>query len=239
LGTEGAGAPPAGPQSPPSPPLDLDALVRRAHAAAGRSVGELAKAHGYRVPTRLGQHKGFIGQLLEVVLGADAGSESRPDFTGLGIELKTLPIRDTGVPTQSTFVCKATIDGTDSFEFKDTALWHKLSCVLFFPVQGEAAIPLIARRFGTPFLWRPEGAEAARLEADWRALTGRIRAGELEQITGHDGEVLQLRPKAMNASERSLGIGAEGWLVPMPPRGWYLRPQFTRELIARAFDLDI
>ncbi len=220
---------------PPRSPEDLGTLVARARRVAGRSVAELARASGYRVPAQLSRHKGFVGQLLEVVLGADAGSESRPDFTRLGVELKTLPIRADGTPTQSTFVCKAQIDGSEPFEFQSTSLWHKLACVLFVPVEGDPAIALGARRFGMPFLWRPDGGDIARLEADWRAIAGRIRAGELEQVTGHDGEVLQLRPKGLDGRERVMGIGAEGWLVPMPPRGWYLRPAFTASLIARAF----
>jgi DNA mismatch repair protein MutH len=224
-----------GPTEPPGSPEDLDTLVGRAFRVAGRSVAELARSAGYRVPARLSRHKGFVGQLLEVVLGADAGSESRPDFTRLGVELKTLPIRGNGAPTQSTFVCKAQIDGTEPFDFKSTALWHKLACVLFVPVEGDTSIPLGERRFGMPFLWRPDAEDLRRLEADWTAISERIRAGELEQVTGHEGEILQLRPKGVDGRERVLGLGAEGWLVPMPPRGWYLRPGFTASLIDRAF----
>jgi DNA mismatch repair protein MutH len=223
------------PQRPPDAPEDVATLVRRALAVTGRSVGELARAHGYRLPPTLAAHKGFVGQLLEVVLGADAGSASRPDFTRIAIELKTLPVRDDGTPLESTFVCKATIDGTESFDFKTTSLWSKLERVLFLPVQGDRALPLGARRFGMPFLWEPGGEDVARLERDWRELAERIRAGQLESITARDGEILQLRPKAIDSHERVPGLGAEGWIVPMPPRGWYLRRSFTTELVRRTF----
>jgi DNA mismatch repair protein MutH len=229
--------PPQGPQRPPDAPVDFQTLVSRSRAVTGRSVADLARGHGYRVPGNLSQHKGFVGQLIEVALGADAGSESRPDFTHLGIELKTLPIRDDGTPLESTFVCKAIIDGTESFDFKSTALWHKLAHVLFFPVQGDRAIPLTQRRFGMPFLWEPSGDDVRVLEGDWRELSDRIRRGQLESITARDGAVLQLRPKGVDSHERASGLGAEGWLVPMPPRGWYLRRSFTASLVRRAFEL--
>lgn len=229
--------PSRGPLRPPEAPVDFQTLVARSRAVTGRSVAELARSNGYRVPGNLSQHKGFVGQLIEVALGADAGSESRPDFTHLGIELKTLPVRDDGTPLESTFVCKAVIDGTESFDFKSTPLWHKLERVMFFPVQGDRAIPLAERRFGTPFLWEPSGHDEHLLEADWRELSDRIRRGQLESITARDGAILQLRPKAIDSHERACGLGAEGWLVPMPPRGWYLRRTFTASLVRRAFEL--
>jgi DNA mismatch repair protein MutH len=225
------------PEPPPPPPEDLPTLMARARGLTGRTVSEVAARAGYLTPRDLGAHKGFVGQLVERALGAEGGSEARPDFPHLGIELKTLPVRADGSPCESTFVSKAVIDGSEPFDFQETALWAKLARVLFVPVEGAREVAVGARRFGMPFLWEPGSEERAALEADWRELAGRIREGELETVTARDGVILQLRPKALDALERSPGVGDGGWLVPMQPRGWYLRRTFTASLVARAFGL--
>lgn len=207
----------------------------RARVLTGRTVAEVAARAGFLTPRDLAGHKGFIGQLVERALGAEGGSEARPDFPQLGIELKTLPVRADGTPCESTFVSKAVIDGTEPFAFRETALWAKLARVLFVPVEGARDLAVGTRRFGMPFLWEPSPDDEAALEADWRAIAGRIREGELETVTAREGVILQLRPKALDASERSPGVGDGGWLVPMQPRGWYLRRTFTASLVARAF----
>jgi DNA mismatch repair protein MutH len=223
------------PGPPPPPPEDLPTLMARARGLTGRTVADVAARAGFIAPRDLGAHKGFVGQLVERALGAHGGSDARPDFPHLGVELKTLPVRQDGAPLESTFVSKAVIDGSEPFAFNETALWAKLARVLFVPVEGERALTVGARRFGMPFLWEPAPEDRAALEADWRELSGRIREGELEAVTAREGQILQLRPKALDATERSAGVGDGGWLVPMQPRGWYLRRAFTASLVARAF----
>jgi DNA mismatch repair protein MutH len=223
------------PGPPPPPPDDLPSLMARARTLVGRTVGEIAVRAGLIPPRALGGHKGFVGQLVELALGAEGGSEARPDFPDLGVELKTLPVRADGTPVESTFVSKAVIDGSEPFTFAETALWAKLARVLFVPVEGDRAIPVADRRFGMPFLWEPGPEERAALERDWRHLSDRIRAGELGALTARDGVALQLRPKALDAREQRPGLGEDGWLVPTQPRGWYLRRTFTAGLVARAF----
>ncbi len=58
---------------------------------AGYSLGELA-ALGIPIPRDLKRDKGWIGILLEIWLGASAGSKPEQDFAALGVELKTIPV---------------------------------------------------------------------------------------------------------------------------------------------------
>ncbi len=55
------------------------------------------------MPAEPQRRKGWAGQLLNLALGADAGQQSLPDFTKLGIELKTLSFIGHGKPLESTF----------------------------------------------------------------------------------------------------------------------------------------
>ena len=59
------------------------------------------------VPPDLRRDKGWVGQLIEVALGAKAGSKAEQDFAHLGIELKTIPINAQGDPLETTFVSLA------------------------------------------------------------------------------------------------------------------------------------
>ena len=72
----------------PTPPQNETILIRRAISLSGKTLGEIAAQHGRRCPPDLKRHKGWVGQLIEWVLGASAGSRAEPDFPQLGIELK-------------------------------------------------------------------------------------------------------------------------------------------------------
>ena len=85
----------------------IDELVHAAQQLAGTTLAELAEQQGVTTPASLRREKGWIGQLLELALGASAGSKPQQDFPELGVELKTLPLAHNGTPLESTFVCTA------------------------------------------------------------------------------------------------------------------------------------
>lgn len=222
----------------PDSPRSLDELLARARGLAGWTITMLGKRVGHRVPKTLRWNKGFVGMCVELALGAKSKSAPEPDFPHLGVELKTIPVRPDGRPTESTHVCAATLDGSDGPTFRDTLVYRKLARVLFVPVEDVEGTPLGARRLGMPFLWTMGAEDEAVIERDWRDIAGRIRAGEVDEVSGREGVALQLRTKAQTALDTTLAMGDEGWLVAMRPRAWYLRASFTGVLVRRAFGLD-
>lgn len=223
------------PSEPPEPPHTLEALMNRAVSLAGRTLAETAQALGYRLPRNLSSNKGFIGQLAELALGATAGPDPEPDFPALGVELKTLPIREDGRPLEATYICQARMTGIESTALSESYLMKKLHRVLFVPILP--ATTLAERRFAMPLLWSPNDAELATLGADFLMLQSRVRMGEADDLTTRDGVALHLRPKALSSNERTVGISDEGWAVPVRPKAWYLRPAFTEQIIKRHFGL--
>lgn len=223
------------PPRPPAPPTTVDELMTRARALAGRTLADLARANLQRVPPDLRRHKGWVGNTVEIALGASAGSKPHPDFEHLGIELKTLPIGADGRPRESTFVCQVGFDDPYAMRWETSHARRKLACVLWVPVQAAPEIPLADRRVGGPLLWHLGGSDEARIRADWERVVALVRVGQLDAITAHLGEVLQVRPKAADRHERRETVGEDGWLVPAQPRGFYLRSSFTSELIARGW----
>ncbi|KDM90474.1 DNA mismatch repair endonuclease MutH [Photobacterium galatheae] len=219
------------------PPSSESELLERAQGLAGYTLGELAKQAGQTPPPDLRRDKGWVGQLLEWHLGATAGSQPVPDFAELGIELKTIPISHQGKPLETTFVCVAPLTGLHGVRWENSHIRYKLARVLWIPVEGEREIPLAERHVGSPLLWSPSADEEARLRRDWEELMDLIVLGKVEQITARHGEVLQLRPKAANSKVLTEAYGADGQPIKTLPRGFYLKTQFTAELLARHFML--
>ncbi|BBM65617.1 MULTISPECIES: DNA mismatch repair endonuclease MutH [Vibrio] len=218
----------------PEPQSEAE-LMERAHDIAGLSFAELAEEAGMKVPDNLKRDKGWVGQLLEWHLGAVAGSKPQQDFTKLGIELKSIPISYTGKPLETTFVCVAPLTGVHGLTWETSHVRNKLSRVLWVPVEGEREIPLSERRVGSPLIWSPNQEEEHILRSDWEELMELIVLGKFDQISARHGEALHLRPKAANAKALTEAYSANGKPIKTLPRGFYLRTQFTEQILLRHY----
>ncbi|MFN7134004.1 MAG: DNA mismatch repair endonuclease MutH, partial [Myxococcales bacterium] len=182
--------------------------------------------------------KGWIGGLLEQALGATAGSRAAPDFEALGVEMKTLPVDATGLPLESTFVSSLNMNDSEALSaWERSPVRRKLARVLWVPIEGAREIPLGARRIGVALLWSPDAEQEAALRKDWEEIADLIHAGFVEQITGHQGRYLQLRPKGADGKALRWGTGEFGEKVKVRPKGFYLRPSFTAELLRKSYVL--
>lgn len=211
-----------------SPPASEALLLAQARQLSGYTLGELAAMAGITTPKDLKRDKGWIGVLLEIWLGASAGSKPEQDFSALGVELKTIPVDSLGRPLETTFVCVAPLTGNSGVTWETSHVRHKLKRVLWVPVEGERSIPLAERRVGSPLLWSPSEEEDRQLRLDWEELMDMIVLGQVERITARHGEVLQLRPKAANARALTEAIGARGEPILTLPRGFYLKKILRR-----------
>ncbi|SNY55836.1 DNA mismatch repair protein MutH [Arsukibacterium tuosuense] len=212
-------------------------LLHCCHSIAGLTLGQLAAQLKVDVPANLKRDKGWVGQLLELALGAEAGSQAIPDFPALGIELKTLPIDQQGKPLESTYVCVAPLTGVTSQSWQQSWICQKLQHVLWVPILAERQIPLAERVIGTGFLWQPSVAEQQALQQDWEELMELITLGGIDQIRGAHGKVLQLRPKAADSKALTAAVGANGEPIQTLPRGFYLKASFTAAILSRQFNL--
>lgn len=220
------------------PPESEALLLQQAQQISGYTLGELAALAGMTTPKDLKRDKGWVGVLLELWLGASAGSKPEQDFAALGVELKTIPVDSQRRPLETTFVCVAPLTGNSGVTWETSHVRHKLKRVLWIPVEGDRAIPLSLRRVGSPVLWSPDPDEERQLRLDWEELMDMIVLGQVERITARHGEFLQLRPKAANAKALTEAIGAQGQPILTLPRGFYLKKNFTRALLERHFLLQ-
>ncbi len=220
-----------------TPPTTEEELLRRASAIAGLTLGDVAAALGRSVPADLGHAKGFVGQLLESALGANASSLPVPDFVPLGIEMKTLPIDERLRPRESTFVCSVEMTELAEVTWENSRVRHKLARVLWLPVDARKQVPVAERRIGTALIWSPDVDQEQTLRADFESHAALIRAGYADALTAHRGEALQVRPKAAHSKVRRALADVEGESYETLPRGFYLRRTFTEEIVQQAFHM--
>ncbi|HHF4680522.1 DNA mismatch repair endonuclease MutH [Haemophilus influenzae] len=218
-------------------PQTLEQLLAQAQSIAGLTFGELADELHIPVPIDLKRDKGWVGMLLERALGATAGSKAEQDFSHLGVELKTLPINAEGYPLETTFVSLAPLVQNSGVKWENSHVRHKLSCVLWIPIEGSRHIPLRERHIGAPILWKPTAEQERQLKQDWEELMDLIVLGKLDQITARIGEVMQLRPKGANSRAVTKGIGKNGEIIDTLPLGFYLRKEFTAQILKAFLDV--
>lgn len=219
----------------PNAPRDIPELMMRVNAIAGLTLGEIAAQYAFKTPENLLREKGWIGQLVEYVLGATAASKPEPDFPHLGVELKTLPISYTGKPLETTYVSITPLTNLHGVTWQNSVVKKKLSHVLWLPILSERDLAPTDRIIGNGFLWKPSEQEEALLKKDWEELTEMIALGNIEQVNGHFGQVLQLRPKAANSKALTQAIGPNGSEIMTLPRGYYLKTEFTKQILAKQF----
>ena len=217
--------------NPVTPPRNEQELLSRAHALAGMTFAQLAEQQHGAVPQNLQRAKGWLGQLIEQQLGANAGNQSQPDFVELGVELKTLPVQLNGMPKESTYVCTVPLQQSLGESWSHSWLCRKLRRVLWLPIQADREIPVARRRIGMSILWSPSAQDEAILRQDWEDIMELISIGRIDAISARMGTYVQVRPKAANRRALTATTDADGHCVMTLPRGFYLRSRFTAQIL--------
>lgn len=211
----------------------LDALLAHARALVGVELGELADALGLPVPVGRVRTKGWSGQVIEHELGVAVGGTRGPDFAALGIELKTVPVRDNLEPLESTAVCQIDPVGIAGESWESSYVRAKLARVLFVALAVPAGARSVGeRQVAAVRLWTPDAAEEAALRADFELFArDYYRRGRAAEITGHLGAVLQVRPKGRDAADLRDAYDAAGRPTRVGKHGFYLRPAFVARIL--------
>lgn len=217
-------------------PKTVNELMYKANSLAGLSLGELAEKSKDTVPANLLKKKAWIGNLLEIHLGADAKNQALPDFSQLEIELKTLPINQYGKPLESTYICRAP-DKAEA-RFNDSALYKKTKSILFIPILSNKELPIAQRVIAQPLLWNRTEEYEQSLYADWYELSENLRLGKFDKISAKSGKLIQLRPKAANSKSFIKRLDEDLNISYIVPKGFYFRTNFTTELLKKHYLID-
>jgi DNA mismatch repair protein MutH len=212
---------------------ELATLLAHARALVGVELGEIAEGLGLPVPSGTVRTKGWSGQILERELGAAAGGVRGPDFAELGVELKTVPVDAGLLPRESTAVCQIDPITIAADSWESSYVRAKLRQVLFVALQVAPDDDSVgARRVAAVRLWSPDAREERALRDDFDLFVrGYFRRGRADEISGHLGQVLQVRPKGRNARDLRAGYDAQGRPTRVGKCGFYLRPGFVAAIL--------
>lgn len=213
-------------------PENIDELMQRCRQIEGLSFYQLAKKLDWNIPPHQWQRKGWAGCLIEQALGSNAGTQALPDFTHLGVELKTLPLNWKGKPSESTYVTTVPLLTINQQTWLDSNVYHKLNKVLWIPVEGDQGIAYPQRRIGRALLHSPDEVMLEQLKQDWLELTELIVLGQLDSIDASLGRYLHIRPKAAHGKTLCQAYDEAGYRIQTLPRGFYLRTLYTAKIFS-------
>jgi DNA mismatch repair protein MutH len=210
----------------------LDGLLSHARALIGVTLADLADGLGLPVPVGRVRTKGWSGTIIERELGAGENHRG-PDFAALGVELKTVPVGPDGQPLESTAVCQIDPISIAGESWDTSYARQKLARVLFVALTVPGRESSVGDRQVTAVkLWSPSPAEDRLLRGDFELFVREyFRRGRSDEITGHQGTALQVRPKGKNAEDRRRGFGPDGAETAVGKCGFYLRPSFVSRIL--------
>jgi DNA mismatch repair protein MutH len=212
-------------------------LYQKALELSGLTVLQLAQSLNLSPPNHLTIAKGWLGQTIELFLGAQAGCLPVPDFPSLEIELKTIPVNQKRQVMESTYVTTLPLIQHKQFRWEESTCFKKLKKVLWIPIEGDKNIPFLQRRIGQAILWSPSDEQYQVLRSDWEHIIEWVLMGKIEQINGSIGQYLHIRPKAAHSRVLTKTMDAEGQVIQTLPRGFYLRTALTNQIIFSSVDI--
>jgi DNA mismatch repair protein MutH len=213
--------------------MNDDILFAKACELEGLTFLHLARILNLHLPQNPSHAKGWLGQSIELYLGASAGSKAMPDFPNLGIELKTLPLSIKSKVLESTYVTTLNLMPEPPLIWEASVCYQKLRKVLWIPIEGDKAISFANRRIGKAILWQPSSSQHEQLKQDWCLIMDFVLTGKIEELDAKFGKFLHIRPKAAHSKVSTIAFGENHDLIRTLPRGFYLRSSFTQTV----FDL--
>jgi DNA mismatch repair protein MutH len=202
-------------------PKSIEILLHRVAQIEGLTIEELANNLGVRIPFDLKYAKGFIGQLIEIALGASGNSNPIHDFPHLGIELKTIPVNYDGKPTNNTHIC--TLYPNSHYQtFENSNFYNKLKKILWVPIEGDKKIHFTQRHIGRGFLWELKEADLEIIKNDWFEIMELLTTNPVESVSAKIGTYAHIAPSGTNKGQKQYGF--------------YLRRSFTHKILFENFN---
>lgn len=213
-------------------PKTFEELIRRLNSLVGKTICQLAQSANVSVPISPVHGKGFVGELLEILLGASAKNQSIPDFPKLGLELKSIPVDSSFKVLESTFLCHAPLSNIRNLTFENSTVYSKIKRVLFVIVNGQRDLDFENRRVLGYFFYTPGANDMQQLKTDFNELYELVKTGCVESISARLGHIIQMRPKGADGKALTECTGPDGSIIKTRPRGFYIRRKFTQKLVS-------
>ena len=183
---------------------DVHSIVEYAHKLVGHSLREKTNASKLDDPHR---RKGAFGNAVEEYYFHYApNSDSAPDFSEAGLELKCTPLKRT---TKGDLVAKerlvlSMIDymSVVNETFETSHLMEKIDNILLISYLWEKDVDLLDYKVVLADVWSIPPEDVPQIKADWETVVNKVRSGHAEDISGSDTAYLEACTKSANSKVR-------------------------------------
>lgn len=209
----------------PYDPADRYSIVFYAKELVGKTLRESIDVGHIDAPKK---RRGSFGNAVEEYYFLfPPNSSPEPDFEGVGLELKTTPLKRNSkgkiIAKERLVITMIDYMGVVHESFETSHLMRKASNMLIISYLWEPdKDPLdyvveVAEEWGIPERDKPQ------IKADWETVVGKVRAGRAEDISGSDTLYLEACTKASDSSVRRRQPYSD---VPAKPRAWALKSSY-------------
>lgn len=220
-------------------PIDYQELYHRLDNILGQNVTSLAQMLNIKLDHNNTKIKGYLGQMLELYLGADGSNKADVDFSNLDLELKTISTDENLKPLESPFICSCKLFALDQIDFYQSLLYRKVKKILFVLISGKKHEYLGNKIIKAYFIFTPNAKQLAIIKQDYDELMHYICTGRCNEINATLGTIIQMRPKAANGQIVTSYLDANGTLSYTRPRGFYMRRAFIEHLCQKINICDL
>lgn len=214
-------------------PTTIEELYSRLNKILGLKINEFANLLGIKLIANNIKTKGYIGQMLEIYLGADGKNKSDVDFSFLNLELKTVPVDENFKPLESTFICHANLFANGDINFYHSSLYKKINNILFVLIKSAKGQAIAEKQIVGYFIFRPSKKQLEIIKQDYDELMEMVCNGQANDINAKIGTIIQMRPKCANGKALTKYINSTGEELLTRPRGFYMRRAFCAYLCAK------
>lgn len=186
-------------------------------------------------------HKGNIGNLVELALGLDTNSRQKPDFEHIGVEVKATPVEKASSGTwragERLVITNISyrpednqVEGRER-SFEESHLASKLDCILLCVYLRPAKHTKEDRteyEFNQVVLFSPPTEDMAIIRNDWEQIMSFVRNGRAEELSESMTKYLGACTKGSNSSVRK----KQGYhpFTDAKPRAFCLKSSYMTQL---------
>lgn len=184
--------------------------------------------------------KGKLGQLIEeLVFNYKPNSNTEPDFTEAGLELKTTPLKKTskGLVSKERLVFNIiNYEEEHQFNFRTSSFWRKNRLLLLVFYLHEREKLDIDYIFKIVRLWRFPSADLKIIKDDWEKIISKIKAGKAHEISEGDTLYLGACTKGSTAQKSKRSQPFSDLLAPQ--RAFSLKSKYLNFIVERSLAGD-
>lgn len=206
-------------------PTNARSIVEYAKRLEGHTLREMSDAPELEDPHK---RRGAFGNAVEEYYFKYAiNSDSAPDFSEAGLELKATPLKRTkkGELVAKERLVLTMIDymSVPAETFETSHLLDKAGDILFIFYIYEPETNPVDYKVELAERWHIPTEDLPQLKRDWETVVNKIRSGHAEDISGSDTLYLEACTKAANGSIRRKQPFSD---VLAKPRAWALKASY-------------